>query len=113
MTRSPGRCAKGERLRIDYPRVTIARPPRLSQGRARPAWSRPWCSTARYGDWFEAYVTQAQVPGLRPGDVVMMDNLSSHKQAAVKEQVEAARVTLRFLQPTAPTSIPSRKHLLA
>ena len=30
------------------------------------------------GDWFEAYVTQVLVPELRPGDVVIMDNLSSH-----------------------------------
>lgn len=34
------------------------------------------------GDWFEAYVTQVLVPELRPADVVIMDNLSSHKRAA-------------------------------
>ena len=32
------------------------------------------------GDWFEAYVAQVLVPELRPGDVVIMDNLSSHKR---------------------------------
>ena len=51
------------------------------------------------GDWFAAYVTQVLVPELRPGDVVIMDNLSSHKQVSVRERIEAAGATLRFLPP--------------
>ena len=51
------------------------------------------------GDWFEAYVTQILAPELRPGDVVIMDNLSSHKRDAVRERIEAADATLRFLPP--------------
>ena len=54
------------------------------------------------GDWFEAYVAQVLVPELRPGDVVIMDNLSSHKRAAVKERIETAGATLRFLPPYSP-----------
>jgi len=51
------------------------------------------------GDWFEAYVTKILVPDLRPRDVVIMDNLSSHKRASVHGLIEAAGATLRFLPP--------------
>jgi transposase len=61
------------------------------------------------GDWFEAYVTKVLVPDLRPGDVVIMDNLSSHKRAAVKEKIEAAGATLRFLSPYSPDFNPIEK----
>ena len=61
------------------------------------------------GDWFEAYVTQVLVPELRPGDVVIMDNLSSHKRAAVKEKIEAVGATLRFLPPYSPDFNPIEK----
>jgi hypothetical protein len=40
------------------------------------------------GDWFEAYVVHVLVPELRPGDIVIMDNLSSHKREAVRERIE-------------------------
>jgi len=54
------------------------------------------------GDWFEAYVTKVLVPELRCGDIVIMDNLSSHKRVAVKEKIEAVGATLRFLPPYSP-----------
>ena len=47
------------------------------------------------GDWFEAYVRHVLIPTLRPGDVVIMDNLSSHKRVSVREMIEAASATLR------------------
>ena len=61
------------------------------------------------GDWFEAYVTQVLVPQLRPGDVVIMDNLSSHKRTSVRERIEAAGATLRFLPPYSPDFNPIEK----
>ena len=61
------------------------------------------------GDWFEAYVTQVLVPELRPGDVVIMDNLSSHKRVSVRERIEAAGATLRFLPPYSPDFNPIEK----
>ena len=51
---------------------------------------------------FVAWVTQQLVPELRPGDVVVMDNLSSHKAAAVREAIESAGAELRFLPPYSP-----------
>jgi transposase len=54
------------------------------------------------GDCFEAYVTSVLVPELKPGDVVVMDNLSSHKRASIREKIEAAGANLRFLRPYSP-----------
>ncbi len=54
------------------------------------------------GDWFEAYVRHVLVPALRPSDVVIMDNLSSHKRVSVREMIEAAGARLRFLPPYSP-----------
>jgi transposase len=49
------------------------------------------------------------VRDLRPGDLVIMDNLSSHKRAAVKGKIEAASATLRFLPPYSPDFNPIEK----
>ena len=54
------------------------------------------------GDWFEAYVARVLLPTLRPGDTVVMDNLSSHKRASIKEMIEAKGAMLRFLPPYSP-----------
>jgi len=43
------------------------------------------------------HLTNLLVPELRSGDVVIMDNLSSHKRASVRDRIEAASATLRFL----------------
>ena len=54
---------------------------------------------------FQAYVEQVLVPELRPGDLVVMDNLGSHKGAGVREAIEAAGATLRrcsYLPPYSP-----------
>ena len=53
-------------------------------------------------DAFQAYVEQVLVPELRPGDIVIMDNLSSHKGLAVRQAIEAAGASLLFLPPYSP-----------
>jgi len=53
-------------------------------------------------DTFRAYVEQVLVPTLRPGDVVVLDNLAAHKQPAVREAIEQAGALLRFLPPYSP-----------
>jgi transposase len=54
------------------------------------------------GAVFQAYVDQVLVPELRPGDVVVMDNLSSHVAAGVRRAVEAAGCRVLFLPPYSP-----------
>jgi transposase len=51
---------------------------------------------------FRAYVEQVLVPALRPGDVVILDNLAAHKQPAVRLAIERAGARLRFLPPYSP-----------
>ena len=51
---------------------------------------------------FRAYIEQILVPTLRPGDVVVLDNLSAHKQPEVRTAIEQAGARLRFLPPYSP-----------
>jgi len=64
------------------------------------------CSTvvdgAVNGDVFEAFVEQVLLPELRVGDIVVMDNLSSHKRERVGVLIESAGAKLRFLPPYSP-----------
>jgi transposase len=61
------------------------------------------------GAWFEAYVEQVLVPTLNAGDVVIMDNLSSHKRAAARTLIENAGARLVFLPPYSPDFNPIEK----
>jgi len=54
------------------------------------------------GELFLAYVQQHLAPTLKPGDIVIMDNLSSHKVTGVKEAIEAVGAKLLFLPPYSP-----------
>jgi len=55
-----------------------------------------------HGRAFRAYVAQVLVPELRPGDIVIMDNLPAHKVAGVRETIEAAGARLLYLPPYSP-----------
>ncbi len=61
------------------------------------------------GESFLAYVEQVLVPTLKPGDIVIMDNLGSHKGKAVRRAIRAAGAKLFFLPPYCPTSIRSSR----
>jgi transposase len=54
------------------------------------------------GELFQAYVEQTLVPALTQGDIVIMDNLASHKKPAVARAIEAAGATLMFIPPYSP-----------
>ena len=54
------------------------------------------------GEAFLAYVEQALVPELRPGEVVIMDNLPAHKVHGVRQAIEAVGASLRYLPPYSP-----------
>jgi transposase len=51
---------------------------------------------------FLAYVQQVLVPELKPGDIVIMDNLSAHKGCQVRDAIEAAGARLLYLPPYSP-----------
>ena len=102
MARSHGRCQRGERLRMGFPhghRKTTT----LVAGLRKSGMVAPMTLDGPInGDWFEAYARHVLVPTLRSGDVVIMDNLSSHKRASVREMIEAAGARLLFLPPYSP-----------
>jgi transposase len=54
------------------------------------------------GAWFLACVQQVLVPTLKPGDIVVMDNLSAHKNAPVMGTIAAVGAKLIFLPPCSP-----------
>jgi transposase len=102
MTRLRGRCPLGERLIAKVPHghwTTTTLIAALDHNGMR-------CSTTVDGavnrDVFEAFVEHVLVPVLTVGDVVVMDNLSSHKGRRVRAMVEAAGATLLFLPPYSP-----------
>ncbi len=61
------------------------------------------------GDGFLAYVEQVLVPTLKPGDIVVVDNLPAHKVPGVQEAIEAAKATLLYLPPYSPDFNPIEK----
>jgi transposase len=61
------------------------------------------------GEMFLAYVRQFLCPTLQPGDIVVVDNLSSHKVAGVEQAIRAAGATLLYLPPYSPDFNPIEK----
>ena len=54
------------------------------------------------GEVFRAWCEQMLAPALRPGDIVIMDNLAAHKVAGVRQAIEARQATLLYLPPYSP-----------
>ena len=102
MTRLHGRCAKGQRLVAKVPhghRKTLT----LVAGLRCDGIIAPCVFDGPIdGESFLAWVVQFLVPDLRPGDIVVMDNLSSHKNKAVREAIRAAGAKLFYLPPYSP-----------
>lgn len=102
MARKCGRAPKGERLRAGIPHghwktTTFVAGLRLTGIVAPMVLDGPI-----NGAWFQAYVEQVLVPTLSPSDIVIMDNLGSHKGAAVRKAIEAKGATLLYLPPYSP-----------
>jgi transposase len=109
MARKNGRAPKGERLRASVPHghwktTTFIAGLRLSGLTAPMVLDGPI-----NGVWFQAYVDQVLVPTLSPGDIVVMDNLGSHKGVGVRKAVEAVGATLLYLPPYSPDFNPIEK----
>jgi transposase len=97
-----GRCPRGERLRLGFPhghwKTTTFVAGLTTRGMIAPfVLGGPIDRDA-----FETYVEKVLVPQLRPGDLVIMDNLSSHKGLRTRALIEAAGVSLLFLPPYSP-----------
>lgn len=102
MSRRRGRAPKGQRLVEKIPHGHW----KTSTLIAALGVTGVRCSTLVDGpvnaDVFESFVEQVLVHQLRPGDVVVMDNLSSHKRRRTRERIEQAGAQLWFLPPYSP-----------
>ena len=102
MARRYGRCPRGQRLVASVPwghwkTTTFVAALRVEGITAPCVFDGPMD-----GPCFRAYIEQFVVPILRPGDIVVMDNLSSHKVVGIREAIEAAGAELRYLPPYSP-----------
>jgi transposase len=102
MTRAHGRCRRGQRLRAKVPHghwktLTFLAALRSDKITAPCVMDGPINSRS-----FRAYVEQVLVPTLKPGDVVVLDNLGSHKSQAVRDAIRKAGAKLFFLPPYSP-----------
>jgi transposase len=102
MTRTHGRCARGRRLvgKVPHGRwrtMTFLAALKHDQIAAPCVIDGPINAHS-----FLAYVEQLLVPTLKPGDIVIMDNLGSHKGNAVREAIRNAGAKLFFLPPYSP-----------
>ena len=102
MARLRGRAPRGRRVKARVPHghwsiTTFTAALRVSGLTAPMVLDGPMNA-----DCFQAYIEQVLVPTLAPGDIVVMDNLSSHKGDAVRKSIEAAGAELRYLPPYSP-----------
>ena len=102
MTRLHGRSLRGTRLHAKVPyghwkTLTFVAALRSDRIDAPCVFDQPINAAS-----FLAWVEQALVPTLKPGDIVVMDNLSSHKNAAVRAAIRAAGAKLFFLPAYSP-----------
>jgi len=102
MTRTHGRCARGQRLVAKVPHghwrtLTFLAALRTDRIDAPCVMDGPI-----NGQSFLAYVEQILVPTLTPGDIVILDNLGSHKGKAVRAALRRAGAKLLFLPPYSP-----------
>jgi transposase len=102
MARLYGRAPRGERCRAPVPhghwKTTTFTAGLRYDGIAAPMV----LDGPMNGEAFLAYVEQALVPELRPRDIVIMDNLPAHKVHGVRQAIEAAGASLRYLPPYSP-----------
>ena len=102
MTRWRGRCAVGQRLVTHLPHGHYQTSTLIAAVRLAGACA-PWLfAGAMDGRLFLAWVRQGLAPTLQPEDLVIMDNLATHKVAGVREAIEAVGARLRYRPPYSP-----------
>ena len=102
MTRRYGRCRRGQRLVEAVPHGHWKTSTFLAALRHDAVTAPCVIDGAINGETFRAYVEQFLAPTLKPGDIVIMDNLASHKVAGVREAIAAVGAELIYLPPYSP-----------
>ena len=102
MTRRYGRSKRGTRLVASVPHGHWKTTTFIGALRADGLTAPVVFDGAINGESFLAYVQQVLVPTLKAGDIVILDNLSSHKVEGVRQAIEAAGAEIRHLPPYSP-----------
>ena len=102
MARRYGRAVRGERCRAAIPHGHWKTTTFVGALRSDSMTAPMVLDGAMHGAAFLAYVEQMLVPTLKPGDIVIMDNLPAHKSVSVRRAIEAVGAELRFLPPYSP-----------
>jgi transposase len=102
MTRLRGRALEGERLIAKVPHGHWKTTTFLAALRVDGLTAPLVVDGAINGELFLSYVRQQLVRTLHPGDIVVMDNLSAHKVAGVRQAIEAAGARVLYLPPYSP-----------
>jgi len=102
LTRTHGRCEQGERCIGHAPAGHWQTMTAVAAIRLEGLTAAATTPHAIDGELFLGYVEHALLPALRPGDVVVMDNLPGHKLPAVRERIESSGATLLYLPPYSP-----------
>jgi transposase len=102
MARRYGRAPRGRRLRVGVPHGHWKTTTFVAGLRATGLIAPFVLDGPINREAFETYVARVLLPELRPGDVVIMDNLSSHKGPRVREMIERAGARLLYLPPYSP-----------
>jgi transposase len=109
MTRRYGRAKDGQRAVDDTPAGHWCTTTMISSVRLDGSTACMVVDGATTKDIFKAYVEKILLPTLHPGDVVVLDNLSSHKNHEVRDLVESVGAELWFLPPYSPDLNPIEK----
>ncbi len=102
MARRHGRAERGKRCRIAVPHGHYKTTTVTAALRGSGPFAIELMDGATNGARFLSYVTAVLVPALKPGDTVVMDNLSAHKVKGVREAIEAAGARLLYLPAYSP-----------
>jgi len=102
MTRNYGRAVRGERVREATPNSHWRTVTMLAALTKRGLQAPMTIESPTDGDVFLAYLEQVLCPRLRPGQVVILDNLAAHKVAGVRELIAATGARLIYLPPYSP-----------
>ena len=102
MTRLRGRAPRGERLLASCPHGHWHTTTMISSIRMDGSTACLTIEGATDTDVFQAYVRETLCPALRPGDIVVMDNLGAHKNAHTLALIAAAGASTRFLPAYSP-----------
>jgi transposase len=106
MTRLRGRCDKSERLVAPVPQGHWKVLTMIGAMTIKGVLAAVTVDAATDGEIFCHFVTDALVPVLRPGDVVVMDNLQAHKAVGIRTAIEAVGARLLYLPPYSPDLSP-------